>query len=300
MPLRRTVLAFLVSILTLACSPLAAAQADYEILLNRPWRAGMKLHVTAEGTRTDRQEVHTGGQPQVMDSSVEVRLAGVFEVVRVDEQGRVREYRLTLDEGRIVVDGETTTLEKGSVLRAVIVNEDDTTYDLNGASFTGRQAEAVDQVFTLADSSQDEDKIWGAEERKKIGDTWPINREAAVESSRDQIVLKADALSGSTTLVETTNVAGTECLRLRANMESNDFQLVGLPPTITVKRGKFAAQMDGAFPTDPALPLLKGESSMVLDVHAGGAVDDGTGAPVQLDVFLQIQGTRKFDARLLD
>ena len=118
--------------------------------------------------------------------------------------------------------------------------------------------EALELFFDADARKEDEitdDEVFGTKERKKVGDTWPINAElAARQATAEGIKLDAGNVTGATTVVKKETVNGTPCLRLRSTMKATGFQMP--MPGMTLDQSKVAGVFEASFPIDPSLPCL--------------------------------------------
>ena len=281
--------------------PAAAQEGRHEVRFTRAWQAGARLEVKVEGSQTLHREITSGENVNVSDLTIGAKVHGTLEIVRVDSAGRVREWKLLIDEATVTQNESTAPLgQRGSVLRAVIINEDEASYDLDGQGFSDHRADALDLVFTITDSGEEDQGIWGTDERKAVGDAWPPDSVAAAKALRDQVVVEPEGLRGEMSLEEVSEVADEECLHLKSAMRSSDFQLARVPAGMRVDRGELVIESDQHLPRDAGLPALRSERRNTLEAEMSGAIDDGAGGTIPVEAVMNVVVTQKIEARPLE
>ena len=109
-------------------------------------------------------------------------------------------------------------LRKGDVFK-VIQTESELTFTMNGLKLADNILEPLNSIFTTSDQNSD-DRIFGVQEMKKVGDSWKINKKAILrELSLEGI--KSENLHGDVSLKEIKKNNDIDCLHLVGNLRSN-------------------------------------------------------------------------------
>jgi hypothetical protein len=108
-----------------------------------------------------------------------------------------------------------------------------------------------------------DDDTFGSSSPRKVGDSWPINKEAVAKgfSSAGFSVDVKDVADQTVYLRRTFDSPAGKELLIEAFMNAKNFKPAELPPGATIESGELKAEFSGIFPVDPArLPRESGES----------------------------------------
>lgn len=265
----------LASLLLLA--GLAHAQ-DYEIRLNRPSKVGDRYHIVT--TCSDNSSAIATVDGQAMpprNELIEAELAGDIEVLEVTPKGQSAKYNLVIEKF-VRTDAKGGELLPAGTTVLVEFVGGRTTFKVGGEP-TGRLVSRVLEMAAVNAHSDDkamDDQVFGTTERKKVGDSWPINAAvAAADLVKMNIPATPDKLSGQTTLAEALQQDGQKVLRLTGSMEMNGVS-PQLPPGVEVQKSSLVATMSGLFPVDLTKQAVQAGTSMTMEVKAGGTANGRT------------------------
>lgn len=261
----------------------AAKDKGYEIKLARPFKAGMKYSVTADGALVRHVKVTRAGQTQQQpEEGYGVRLEGTVEILAVDDTGEEAKVSVAVDKcARITPDGETELIAKGQTFIAEGKGKD-TKFSLpDGSELAKDAADALDLVISLDTNDKlTDDDMLGTKEKKKVGESWPVTAAAIVEDSvRVGVVVKPEDVEGSFRLDGVEKVGDVECLKMSGNLrvkklvtkaDANEDD--GLPEGFVVENGTMEAKYTGLFPVDASVGSLAETASVsFLTLIKGGA-----------------------------
>jgi len=231
----------------------AAPEQGYVVRLTRPERVGDKYNVFLVGREQSKERTTVAGR-LVRDASTgrEVVFEGVAEVLAVDS--RLQATRTAFVVKRCVSkekDHATDVLRPG---QKVVVEEEGgrTRYSVDGAPASPEVAQVLSAVLVgrKADAPTADD-IFGAKERKRVGDEWTINSEAAARDLASVGVrVSPSNISGKTKLLGARKQGGTELLEVRATMALNGFETPSLPGA-RVERAAADVMFHSLIPADP-------------------------------------------------
>jgi len=281
-------------LLVLACSTVFAQ--DYEIRLHRPQKAGDRYELTASGSMTE-QMVLSGKQQVIREnrSSLSCELSGVVTVLETDAMMRDKTIRLVVSRCVLSGDGksyENEVLAKGTEVIARLDKKRETfLIDDKPAS---PEVEKVLGLFFFPHTSEvTDDDVFGTRERKKVGDSWPVNSSVAARDLEDEgMRVKAENVKGSTTLEKVVDVDGIKCLHLSGNMELTGMDFP-LPPGFTVEFSDMSAVLSGDFPVDTSIAPLSETGTMTM-----AFVGKGKPSPDSPEVTLSIEKSKSTEIRL--
>jgi hypothetical protein len=94
-----------------------------------------------------------------------------------------------------------------------------TQYAVNGIPADDSVRESLRRMIALSTSTEAHpwDNLHGTNTPKRVGETWPINAQAAVKTSKQRgYVIKPEDMSGQTELLAVEQSDGEACLRIRA------------------------------------------------------------------------------------
>lgn len=273
---RPTLLALLV--VAIAATSIATA-ADYEIRFQRPVAVGDTYRAT--GTGSDEQSILAtvdGQTVQQREDKYSVEYTADYEILALTPGGRASKARLTIVRLIRTAGGQTSELlPAGTVVSAE--NDGQTTFFKQGDSTVAPIVAAALSTLgvTMASDKQvNDDQVFGTPERKRVGESWPINAElAAADLAKMGIPASATNLSGRTTLVEVLQQAGGPVLKLTARIDIDGVN-PPLPPGIEVKSSVVSMSMSGLFPVDLTQRSKQESTSMAMELKAGGMRDGKT------------------------
>jgi len=225
---------------------------EYEIRLTRQDRVGQVYDLTASGEMTEQETVISAGR--VIESRRR-SLSGTLEargtVLAVDRHGRPCRVKLVVSRCELspAVGQPVEVFPKGTEIVAE-VEDGGQTYTVGGTEVSEQAGELLDLLISLPTSDVTDDEVFGTKEKKKIGDSWEINRAVAAK----ELGVKPEQVSGATRVETMVVVDGIPCLRLSATMEAEESGRVlrGLPVENSVTSFRFS----GEFPIDTSLGVL--------------------------------------------
>lgn len=284
----RSLLAMLASLLL---SVTASAQSQpseaYPIRLTRPSRVGQAFRLQASAAVLN--DITITLAPDRKDANQRVaglQVDGRGEVLEVDGRGDVRKLKITV--GQCVGtedDRQRELVRKGAVI-VVTAGEKDPSFSIDGKPADKDTADLLELIFPLReDKGPDDDAIFGTREKKRVGESWPINPAAAAEDLKAiGGQAKPENIRGSFKLAAVERHDGRAVLKLEGRMEVTDFlppRPDDLPGDVTLEPSSATFQITTLMPVDPALPSPSESSTMVFTTPMTRTAD---GQPVKLQV----------------
>ncbi len=249
-----------VVVLVLLFATSAIAADSYEIHIDRPSKVGDKIDVKSSGTEKRQTVVTVSGrkvnqETQTLEGTLDARLT-----VLVVINGQPSKVRVEVRSMTVKKDGkEVAAPPRGAV---VIGSRDDRgqeLYEIEEGDLSEPAHDAFKLLVALADGNDVNDgDIIDAKGKKQVGDTWPINSQAAAKDVSEGVLsIDPKTVKGKTTFVAVETVDGVKCAQLSSKMSGK----VGsgkLPNGARLQAAQFDGTLKLWVPTDRALPIRKG------------------------------------------
>ncbi len=235
-----------ISALMLTTAGLAHAE-DHEIRLTRPMKKGDKYWLMAKGTRADSSVMTKDGQTVREDElTIRIELQAILEILEVDEAGRPLKEVLGIQYFVYGLGGELTeAMATGARIYAETVGFS-TEFSLAEGRLPALAEAALDIVVsTYRGDVPDEDLIFGTVKYQQVGKSWPVNAEAFSYAMRSSgVEVNQETLEGAATLEGVEKLRDYECLRVKATVQIEDFDMTDLPPGVEFKGGQAEISME--------------------------------------------------------
>lgn len=269
----------LASSLLAASVALSANATDYAIKLTRGQAVGERYRITTTASDEQVMTMKAEGQdlPRRADHLVVEMVAGC-EVLALTPGGRVAKTKLTIEKLNRVAGGQSTELlPPGAEVIAERLGQN-TSYMVNGERASGPVAKALEITCPPmnSDSEATDQAVFGTSERKKVGDSWPINAAAAAaDLAKRGVPADASNITGQATLAEVINQDGEPLLRITAYVTINGIK-PPLPPGVEVQQSEMRADFSGLFPADVTKRPVQESMALNLAFSAGGTTQGKT------------------------
>jgi hypothetical protein len=241
---------------------------DYEIRLHRALNAGAKYRIVASGQAFERIGLFTGGkQFDQKEEDISFDVDATATALEVDPLGRPTQYTLEIEKFVASPDGgNRVTLERGTLItgrlegQRFVLTADDTPLDALAAKTIGF-------LILAPTSTGTDDDVFGTRERKKVGDTWPINAEAAARYLGEMLKTRINSsnIKGETTLARAGRGAAGEVVMIGGTFSIDGFSMT-LPGGEKILNGRMNASYQGQLPTDPRLLPLNTTMKIMTDI----------------------------------
>lgn len=266
----------------------APPEGTYRVVLTRPARMGETYREHTVHRRAFGRRVSVNGAViEETAEEVEVEILTAARVVEVTASGRatVIEHRI---EGCVARDanGERAIVPAGSVVRVTRVphGSQEGTIELVGGTLTEEDVDLLRTVFSTSYSPRGDDAIFGSDEPRRVGETWPIDTAAAATDLNKipSLRLREEDLGGATALRAVETIDGVPCLIVEAEIHAQNLQMEPPPEGATVESAQMVARTAGAFPTDPGIGRLRDAEEMLMEIRMRVARPDGSTALVEI------------------
>jgi hypothetical protein len=249
---------------TFATTPVLAGD-DYTIVLDRPDKVGEKAEFAYSGDFQALQQLLANGKVAklIKNDNYHAELKTVETTLKIDEKNNAVEISATISKftKKNNSTGETKELlPAGTVVEAKKKDKNDE-YLINGKPVPPEVLETLKHFIRFSHSKHNDDDVFGTKEKKKVGDSWPINKTPVIQDLTDA-KMKADPakIEGKTTLEKIDTVDGVKCVLLKANLDAKDV-ILPMPPGFNVKESTMKSSFSGMFPVDTAKHGMSSTSS---------------------------------------
>lgn len=278
----------------IGCAWLCASNvlaADYDIRLHRPESVGDRTVVHATGLSSQQVRVLVDGVQQPnRDEKTAVYVEALAEVQGVTPAGKPTKIKLVIRKAQA---GPETPSEALLPADAVVVvervNGKTAFVDDKGAAYPKPVHQALSIVFSIGDGSTNDDQVFGTNEKKKPGDTWPVAADFAVQKLRDEgLPVDLANVKGTVSFLGLVKDGGVECQNLSATMQMKDVAFP-LPRGLKTTSSNLEIVFAGHFPVDITKPRTQQSMSMDTQVEAAGKVPgpDGTEKAVSFTMTMK-------------
>ncbi|MEY2491678.1 MAG: hypothetical protein QOH24_629 [Verrucomicrobiota bacterium] len=254
-------------------SPLLAQQ-DYEIRLNRSLKPGNRFEVSARGRHLREIRISPAHEPlQETKDAFEVEYAATRKVLEVDEAGRSTKVADIIQQLSVIRAGNHTELAQHGASLVAFVQGTKKIFEIDGQRVDDQTEKALQVVIDVSTGGPSDDEVFGTRARKKIGESWSMNKPLAVEDVAKRFSIELRDLAGEVRLESVTHESTGDVLKIVCRFKGDARPL--LSTAITSSRGPFEATWSTKIPVDPS--LARTEDSIALNFQFQGK----GGAPVQ-------------------
>ena len=251
------------------------AEDTYKIKLDRPAKKGEKYCLEVNLTNINTFRVTEGGKvTKNTEDKEEYHLKANVTVLESDQEKQTSTIKLDIHSfthKKPQFNEDYEFLKKGV---SVILKKTDnkTTSTIDNIPLDDRTASALNELMSKDKTSVQDEVVFGTAQEKKIGDTWEINKKAAIaDLTKKGATLNEEDLNGSVTLVKKVPLNGIETLLIKAEVSTDNLMVPAIkkyPPGTNIEASQLRAGFSGHFPVDLTIPrqTYKFEMSGFFDI----------------------------------
>jgi hypothetical protein len=252
--------------------------------------------VSVKGRQHKKERMSMGARVVTdTDATVDVEVTALAEVLAVDAKSQGTRMAYTIERAQQTANAQTTELLARG--RVVVVEHRDgrARYTVDGEKPPKEIEEALGIVISAHEpNSATDDDIFGTKERKRVGDEWGINAEAAARDFTSRgVKIEPANIAGSTKLVNAKTHEGTKVLELTGKLKIRDLALP-LPAGAQVEKSNVEALFWGLFPTDAKSTRRVAESMLLKTAFAVRMKKPDTGEEVLVEALVEQGHQAKF------
>jgi hypothetical protein len=243
-------LAGAVAIVLISSSAKAEEQA-YNIRLFRPSKVGETYRVVANSRHSERVAIFVGEVPvngNVDDFSVE--LIATATVSQVSDSGNVTKSTVKIEKLMVSSGSETKALLLPGTVVIVSADRERKRFTINDVDVDRPTEKALRAVLSGAVSTgPTDDEVFGTKEKKKIGDTWQVNRELMAKSlyEKAKMTVSPSDIVGGVTLEGVVKGRPRDYLVISGSINIDKFA-APLPAEFKQQTGQIRLNLSGRFP----------------------------------------------------
>jgi hypothetical protein len=257
---------------------LPARAEDFEIRIHRPLREGDKYKLSASGRSTENSAILRDGKiERESKTDFTAQLEAVATVLTVDH-GKAIKQSLAVSKLTRTEEGRTKTILENATVLASFENKK-RKFTVNGEEPAAEVQQALGLTVDIEKPGPTDDEIFGTSERKKIGDTWPVNLKLLAEAMEDSGAA-AQGISAKGTLTDVVKDAGGRSLLVSIDVTATP--VLPLPPNMTVDKSTLKMTLSGRFPVDTTRIRPEDKVEMEMSAHAKGGQPDGSSAEINI------------------
>ena len=274
----------------------AAPEATYAIRLARAQTVGSRFAVSVKGRQHKKERVTMAGRVVTdTDTTVDVEVDAYAEVLAVDGKQQGTRMSYTIDRAQRTEKAQTTALLARG--RVVVVEHKDghAVFTIDGERPPRNIEEALGIVISAHEpNSATDDEIFGTKDRKRVGDEWGINTEAAAKDFTSRgVKIEPQNITGATKLVAAKTHEGVKVVELTGKLRIANMSLP-LPAGAQVERSQVEALFWGLFPQDPKATRRVAESMLLKTGFAVRMKKPDTGEEVVVEALVEQGHQAKF------
>ncbi len=268
----------------------AHAQETYLVPVDRPELVGTTSHQLIELEHSMKMSVTAGGnalqdQAQGWSASIDV----MRTVDKVDEKGEPTELTLKFKKFAVTRNGDTNEeLPADTVLKASRT-ANDTSYKIDGEEVESEVSEILAAGFGLTQGEGDENKAFGVDQARKIGEEWDIDGKEMLSTIPDEMPFefKNDACTGKAKLEEVTGNGESKIAKLSGIFQLAIEKMEGFPAAAEIKNATMKVTHAGDFPLNTKLQPVKEIISMSMGLKADIPIPGGDKAEMNLSMEMK-------------
>jgi len=262
----------------------AEAPADgtkYELRLARPSKVGDTFHIDATGATKSSTLLTVGDkEKEPVAELYGISLTGTIKVLEVSKSGAETRLMLKVDTCMATVNKQNLPLLPAGTELVARWDKDKrkTVFELGDKPLPDDVGELLDLVVNTSDpESASDDEIFGTKEKRAVGDTWPINADAAAkELGRIGLKVKPEDLYGESTIAEQTRSGEVPSLVVKTEFKARSLTSDDKADRkVAIRSGSLRIETSVTLPVDPALPPSKSSMTMTLTRELVGTNDAG-------------------------
>jgi len=256
----------------LLCILLASSLAaqDYAIKLQHPLTVGQRFEYRATADESmERSMISEQRTLKTEKEELKVELESVATILEVDAKGR------SLKESHQIVKllegtNQTPLLAAGTIVVASRSGKK-AVFNIAGTSPPNAVINALVTVIDIASGGPTDDELFGTKERKKVGDSWPLDEALASREAKEKFAglgMSMESMKGMTTLQSVSHEGGTDVIHVASDVTAT--MVSNSKGPFALVKGNIKAYFSGAFPEDITKHVSKSGTKMTASFELSG------------------------------
>lgn len=267
--------------------------AEYAIQLTRPVTIGSRYDMETVAVIEESGKIQTGDETQARESNVTLEFNATGEVFDVDNKGREIRTIYSIRSCTRTTGGETAELLPEGILLTVWSEQGELRFQLPDGEVAGNARDVLGLLVPVFKGGRDDDEVFGTPRPQRPGNSWPVNKEAAVADLKaKRFFTEPRHLQGSSRLAGITNTNNADCLQIVSEVNIREVT-VPLPDSLRVETGTVRAEITGLYPLDPRKRRVQEINRVTLTMQIKGN-SPGQGAETTIHSTMNRTVTRSF------
>ncbi|MEM1355119.1 MAG: hypothetical protein AAGH88_09565 [Planctomycetota bacterium] len=293
---------FFIWLCSIALSPAASAEDDYQLTFERPAAVGQVYTFGSHGYVNLQMIQNLNNQPVAEETQlIEAQMRGTIRITQVDEKGEATALVLTPTDYAGRVDGEVVRINLNRALTIEAVEGELVVKDADGRPVLPEVVQVLDVLlsFVLETDTKEktDDQIYKLGELRRPGQAWECDHELIAEglSESGQFTIEPGQIESEMRFVEVGQVFGEDAANLELDIEVSGFAVPGLVEQgFEMKQSTGLVQIRGMLPINPE--STSGNVSKLIDfaVTAMLNLPDGQGV-AELQLVMQRQTQAEYE-----
>lgn len=266
--------------------PFSASAQDakkYQLLLERPVKAGYKSHEVLSGTLEKSQRISQGDKVVKSDvTELKVEITGVQEILEVSEKGNVKKLSFTV-ETFTIRSGEDPVKEAfkpGTVIIGSGTDKERETYEVEGKTVDGPAAEALTELISLTGIRKhqpDEDATFDTATPRAAGSEWKLDGQKIIDSlpAETPVNLKPEGITGKAKIAGVKTSGDLECLDFHINITMKPESMGKMPPGFKLDKAELKLVVEKLVPLAPEAHVPAEKATQQMEIN--GSIPSAAG-----------------------
>ena len=260
------------------------------MVINRPEIIGSKrkLHRTNSYSASSIVKV-SGDVQQDQKEEWSSTIDYVESIQAVNDAGDPTKSTVEIEKFDLVKDGETTQpLAAGTVLTVENIKGDET-FTVDSEEVTGELAVVLGIIFGESPGEGDEDKAFGVNKPRKVGEEWDVDITALLATMPKDMpfTVNSEDSSGTMTLVEIVGAGDNQAGRLIGLVNLAIDGLPDMPQQLKPKNSKVEVSLNGVFPLDQSRQPTEESTKMKMQFIGTMTTPDGQSISIESKVTME-------------
>lgn len=224
----------------------------YQILFHRHSKVGSKQEVEMKLSIKDETDVLSEGVAlNSTKTETKVKMVASIEVLGLDKLKRGNKIRIVIDDFSFETSTDSEVQHPFSKGAEILIEFEDgkTVMSQGGNRISGNQQSMLGLLIQLPTAEIDHDMVFGTDEKKKVGDSWPVNAEMSAKLYQSQgLSVDPKSIKGKVTFEKLQVFDKEECLVLDVKVDISHIPVPEGLGKMDVSKSTYSVAFQTPFP----------------------------------------------------